>query len=107
MATEEKTLSQLTTMTTLEGEDLFLVTDDPAGTPVSKKANTTFIFSNIPVDITTSQTIKGNTLVLTSNTFPANSNTVIGDTGSIIVSSDYIYVQANTTICKRVAISTF
>lgn len=68
----DKKITELTELSALDQSDLFVVVDDPAGTPVTKRITTTNLFGNVAY-ITTSTTGDKATLQasITSNAAPA------------------------------------
>jgi len=64
-------ISQLTNLASPAAEDLFLIIDDPSGTPVSKKVTVKNLAGNMP------NTAIAGTLTVASNTTFSGSNTVI------------------------------
>ncbi len=122
----DKKVTALTAATSVAAEDLFMVVDNPSGTPVSKKVSVTNIFGSVPTaavftkDVTVSgdnATVSANTtfsgtgnLRLTSATPTTNNPTTTNPNvaaGSIWFDADYIYVAVSSTVIKRAALSTF
>jgi len=124
----DKKVTELTAITSISGDDLLLVVNDPLGTPDSRKvtvanffggvasatthngtvtfnANTTIAGSKSTVSANT--TFSGN-LRMTSDTPASNNATSEGyGVGSIWFDSDYIYVATANNTIKRAALSTF
>ena len=46
----DKKISELTALTTLANEDLFVVVDDPSGTATTKKITAANVIAAVPVD---------------------------------------------------------
>jgi len=116
MATDKK-VTQLDSLTSLSGDDLFMVVDDPSGTPVNKKVSTTNLFGNIPVPVN----INGDNLNITANTTmvgelrlaeksaPSTSNTITEGIGygSIYYDHNFLYIAVSNTAIKRVSLDEF
>ena len=88
----DKKVSALSAITNLSQDDLFMVVDDPAGTPTSKKVTVGNLFGNVVVETT----FKKNT-TFSSNTTTFSSNVVIGGTNIKTDVADRMQV-ANTTL---------
>ncbi len=116
----DKKVTQLDALAALSGDDLFMVVDDPAGTPTNKKVTTTNLFGNVAVpavfnDSVTlsgdSSTISGNTSV-TGNlslpqTTPANSTNTNYPVVTLWADGSFIYVAVSETLIKRASLSEF
>ncbi len=120
-----KKITDLTTTTAYTGDDLFIVVDQ-AG-PTTMKMTAANLFANVPANTVFSQnvamsaqlTLTGNTtstkhivsnnFIVTKNNTPASSTTGVAaaEVGMMWADGDYLYVQANTTAYKRVALATF
>jgi len=130
----DKKVTQLTALTSATSEDLFLIIDNPNGTPVSKKITVKNLFGTVPSNtaINGRTTLVGNTVLRCSNTV-ATSNvtctarlksnvhivTLGANPGSnnastagkaplqLWFSNTYLYIAVNATTIKRVALNTF
>jgi hypothetical protein len=73
----DKKITDLTELTALDQSDLFVVVDDPAGTPITKKITATSLFGNVAY-VTSSTTKFGTTLRarLTHNAVMTTANVV-------------------------------
>ncbi len=91
MATDKK-VTQLDSLTSLSGDDLFMVVDDPSVAPVNKKITATSIFSDlrIPLNVT------GNTMIIASNTNITGNMSIAGNTDTTIAGS--VTLSANTNV---------
>lgn len=119
-------VSELTTATSVAGEDLLMVVDNPANTSSieTKRITVNNFFSSLGVASgnNISANISGNLLSIATtsngsftkvkfNTFatPANSSYVNStftiSTGDMFVDNTYIYVAISNTTIKRVALS--
>jgi hypothetical protein len=102
----DKKVTQLDALTTLSADDLFMVVDDPAGTPTNKKVTAGNVLGNIniPAAVGPSGSFSLRTLTPTSD----NSTTQY-PTGSIWFDEFYMYVVVNQTSngIKRIALSEF
>lgn len=122
----DKKVTALTAATSVTDDDLFMVVNDPAGTPASKKLTVGALFGSVPSTTVhnanvsfsgTTVTVSANTtysgvgnLRLTSGTPTTNNpttNNPIVAAGSIWFDADYIYVAVSDTVIKRAALSTF
>lgn len=120
----DKKVTSLTAATSVTDDDLFMVVDDPAGTPASKKLTVGALFGSVPSaavftkDVTVSgdnATISANTLfsgagnlILTSGTPTSNKPSLTippVSSGSIWFDDNYIYVAVNSTTIKRAALT--
>lgn len=116
MATDKK-VTQLDSLTSLSGDDLFMVVDDPAGTPVNKKVSTTNLFGNVTVPVN----VNGDTMTITANTTmvgelrlaqkspPGTSNTATEGIGygSIFYDHNFLYIAVGNNAIKRVTLEEF
>lgn len=102
----DKKVTQLDALTSLSADDLFMVVDDPSGTPTNKKVTAGNLFNdiNVPASVGPSGSLSLRTLTPTSD----NSVTQY-PTGSIWFDQQYIYVVVNQTSngIKRIALSEF
>jgi len=122
----DKKVTALTAATSVTDDDLFMVVNNPAGTPASQKLTVGALFGSVPSaavftqDVTISgdnATVSANTtfsgtgnLRLTSATPTTNNPTTTNPlvaAGSIWFDADYIYVAVSATVIKRAALSTF
>ena len=102
----DKKVTALTAATSVAAEDLFMVVDNPSGTPVSKRVTAQNLFGAVPSDLAI---VAGKNLRLTSST-PDNNPTTTTPTvaaGAIWFDADYIYVAVSATVIKRAALSAF
>ena len=73
----DKKVTALTAATSVAAEDLFMVVDNPSGTPASKKVSVTNIFGSVPTAavFTKDVTVSGdNATVSANNTFSGTGN---------------------------------
>ena len=120
----DKKVSQLTSATATSSEDLFLIIDDPNGTPTSKKITIKALFggigSNVAIrssntivtsnlNLTTSSLMKVNNFILTSRSTPSTNNALTEGykVGHLFFSNTHLYVAVNRTTLRRVALGTF
>ena len=121
MATDKK-VTQLDALSSLTGDDLFMVVNDPAGTPASKKVTTTNVFGGVavPANFSSNVTVTASTMTISSNcsvtgslllspSTPSTSNpqTESLPTGKIWFDHFYMYIAVSNTAIKRVALSEF
>ena len=121
MATDKK-VTQLDALSSLTGDDLFMVVNDPAGTPASKKVTTTNVFGGVavPANFSSNVTVTSSTMTISSNcsvtgslllspSTPSTSNTQTESlpTGKIWFDHFYMYIAVSNTAIKRVALSEF
>jgi len=95
-------ITGLTAMTTPTSDDLLVMVDDPAGTPVTKKVTLANLMANAGAVTVTSITIdgaSGNTLVVNTNTLVVDAtNDWVGvGTASPGVILDIVYTKNNST----------
>lgn len=104
----DRKISQLTSLSTPSGEDLFVVVDDPNGTPVSKSITLQTLLANLPANtaITGTATVNGDTLIVTTAKTPASA-AATGVQGQIAWDASYIYVCTATNNWKRAALATW
>lgn len=102
----DKKVTELDALTTLSADDLFMVVDDPAGSPSTKKVTAGSVFGdiNFPAKIGTSGSLSLRTLTPTSD----NSVTQY-PTGSIWFDQFYLYIVIDQTSngIKRIQLSEF
>lgn len=102
----DKKVTQLNSLTSLSADDLFMVVDDPSGTPTNKKVTAGNVFGNIniPAAVGPSGSLSLRTLSPTSD----NSTTQY-PTGSMWFDNDYLYIVVNQTSngIKRILLSEF
>lgn len=110
----EKKISALDSITQLSGDDLFVIVDNPSGTPTNKKVSVDNMFGTVPSNtvFTANVTVQGsvvfgnNEIRITTSQTPANS-TITKTHGHIFWDSDYIYVTTANNVVKRVALNSF
>ena len=119
----DKKISQLTSLTTPVSGDLFVVVDNPTGTPVSKSITLKNIAGNLPntsiggiltnsanAQFTGNQVhVTGKLRVNQTSVTSNNATTLLGSGmhGSIFWDANYLYVATSNTVIKRVALSDF
>jgi|MDSW01.2.fsa_nt_gb hypothetical protein len=119
----DKKISQLTSLTTPVSGDLFLVVDNPTGTPVSKSITLKNIAGNMPntsVSFLTASanatfsgaktTLGGDLTISNSKSVTSNNATTLlgaGMQGTIMWDANYLYVATSNTVIKRVALQEF
>ena len=101
----DKKVTQLDALTSLSGDDLFMVVDDPAGTPTSKKITVTNAFTGMTA-ILTAGSVSG-TFALKANTPESSTQDGSFPAGSIFYDNDFIYVAISPTLIKRAILSDF
>jgi len=101
----DKKVTQLDALTSLSGDDLFMVVDDPAGTPVSKKITVTNAFTGMTAVITAGS-VSG-TFALKTNTPESSTQDGSFPAGSIFYDNDFIYVAISASTIRRAALSDF
>ena len=94
MADKAKKISELTALTTISGDDLLVIVDDPAGTPVTKKVTVANLLGNSADN------------VVIQNVTPAN-GTITVKKGTIMFDSDFIYIATANNVVKKVSLSAF
>lgn len=120
----DKKVTALKAATSVSGDDLFMVVDDPLGTPASKKLTVGSLFGSVPSAAVFTQDVTisgGNATVSANTTFSGAGNLILTSvtptsnhpeftvppvsSGSIWFDDDYIYVAVNSTTIKRAALS--
>lgn len=94
MADKAKKISELTALTAVSGDDLLVIVDDPAGTPVTKKVTVANLLGNSAAN------------VVIQNVTPAN-GTITVKKGTIMFDSDFIYIATANNVVKKVSLSAF
>ena len=100
----DKKVTALTAATSVAADDLFMVVDNPSGTPVSKKVAAQDLFGAVPSDLAI---VAGKNLRLTPSTNNPTTTSPTVAAGSIWFDADYIYVAVSATVIKRASLSTF
>ena len=124
----DKKVTELTAITSVSGDDLLLVVNDPSGTPESRKVTVSNLFASVDSDtvhsgkvtFSANTTISGNKSTVSANTTFSGNLRLTSDTpasnnaasegygvGSIWYDDDYIYVATASGTIKRAALSTF
>jgi hypothetical protein len=98
----DRKVSQLPTLSLAAGEDLLLIIDDPAGTPVSKKIRVDDLLGYITanVSITGTLTVNNNATFNGSNTIINGSNTVFNSNTTmktLVITADKVVVRQSKT----------
>tara|TARA_R110000782_G_scaffold59728_4_gene123777 strand:+ start:262 stop:873 length:612 start_codon:yes stop_codon:yes gene_type:complete len=120
----DKKVTSLTAVTSVSDDDLFMVVDDPLGTPASKKLTVGALFGSVPSAAVFTQdvTISGDNATVSANTtFSGAGNLILTSvtptsnhpgltvppvsSGSIWFDENYIYVAVNSTTIKRAALA--
>lgn len=92
-------ISELERVTTLQGDSLFVIVNDPSGGAQTVAILASDIFGNVSVNASFSN------LHLVEAT-PNTSSDIVGK-GKVWFDSDFIYVATDDDEIKRVALSTF
>ena len=100
----DKKVSELTAITSVSGDDLLLVVNDPSGTPTSNKITVSNFFANVSIGTT----FKANT-VFSCNRVNISANVFIDGTNILDAVNDRMQVAnvTSTYIANTVAFSTF
>ena len=100
----DKKVSELTAITSVSGDDLLLVVNDPSGTPTSNKITVSNFFANVSIGTT----FKANT-VFSGNRVNISANVFIDGTNILDAVNDRMQVAnvTSTYIANTVAFSTF
>ena len=98
----DKKVTQLTSLTTGASEDLFLVVDDPNGTPASKQITHKNLFGAISSNVVVSKltTLNANVTINCSNTSISSNVNMTGSKGPK-VTSGFITLNAPTTVSSN------
>lgn len=105
-------ITGLTALTDISNDDLFVVVNDPSGTPATRKITVGDLFGNVTMNVavTGTTTLTGNTtttnLHITYDTTPTSSTDAVTK-GKIWFDSNYIYVATANSNIKRVALQAF
>jgi len=94
MADKALKISELTALTTISGDDLLVIVDDPSGTPTTKKVTVANLLGNSAAN------------VVIQNVTPAN-GTITVTKGTIMFDSSFIYIATANNVIKKVALSAF
>jgi len=94
MSDRAKKVTELSALTAPAADDLLLIIDDVAGTPITKKITLANVLGSSIAN------------VVIFNTTPANSSITIKK-GTIMFDTDYLYVAVANNSLKRVALSSF
>ena len=124
----DKKITELTSITSVSGDDLLMVVNDPSGTPDSRKITVASFFAAIPsaaafsapVTVSANTTLSGGTVTISANTAFGGNVRLAKDTpssnvassegygsGSVWYDDNYIYVATASGTIKRAALSTF
>jgi hypothetical protein len=94
MSDRSKKVTELTALTAPVGDDLLLIIDDVAGTPVTKKVTLTNLLGNSAAN------------VVIHNSTPANS-TITVKKGTLMFDSTYLYIATANNQLKRILLTAF
>jgi len=94
MSDRAKKITELSAMTAPTADDLLVIVDDVAGTPITKKVTVGNLLGNTSAN------------VVIYNSTPANS-TITVKKGTILFDTSYLYVAVANNTLKRVALSSF
>jgi hypothetical protein len=94
MADKALKISELTALTSISGDDLLVIVDDPSGTPTTKKVTVANLLGNSSAN------------VVIQNVTPAN-GTITVTKGTIMFDSSFIYIATANNVIKKVALSAF
>ena len=94
MSDRAKKVTELSTLTAPAADDLLLIIDDVAGTPITKKVTVANLLGNSSAN------------VVIFNTTPANSAITVKK-GTVLFDTSYLYVAVSDNTLKRVALSSF
>lgn len=89
----DKKITELTPLTSLTPDDLFVVVDDPSGTPITKKIAAANIFGN-GISYITNNTYKGAAVLRSVLTANVSANT----TADTVVSGDFVVNATPTSV---------
>jgi len=90
----DKKITELTQLTTLTSDDLFVVVDDPSGTPITKKIAAADLFGN-GISYVTTSTFKGATTLKSILTANVSANT--GSANTLIAGEFITNATATST----------
>lgn len=82
----DKKITELTQLTSLTSDDLFVVVDDPSGTPITKKIAAADLFGN-GISYVTTNTYKGATVLRSVLTANVSANT---STANTLIAGEFI-----------------
>lgn len=94
MSDRAKKITELSALTAPTADDLLVIIDDVAGTPITKKVTVGNLLGNTSAN------------VVIFNSTPANS-TITVKKGTILFDASYLYVAVANNTLKRVALSSF
>lgn len=94
MSDRAKKITELSALTAPAADDLLVIVDDVAGTPITKKVTVGNLLGNTSAN------------VVIYNSTPANS-TITVKKGTILFDTSYLYVAVANNTLKRVALSSF
>ena len=98
----DKIVTQLTSLTTGACQDLFLVVDDPNGTPASKQITHKNLFGAVSSNVVVSKltTLNANVTINCSNTTMSSNVNMTGTKGPKITSG-FVTLNAPTTVSSN------
>ena len=98
----DKKVTDLTSLTTGASEDLFLVVDDPNGTPASKQITHKNLFGAVSSNVVVSKltTLNANVTINCSNTTMSSNVNMTGTKGPKITSG-FVTLNAPTTVSSN------
>lgn len=94
MSDRAKKITELSALTAPAADDLLVIVDDVAGTPITKKVTVGNLLGNTSAN------------VVIYNSTPANSSITVKK-GTILFDTSYLYVAVANNTLKRVALSSF
>ena len=89
----DKKITELTSLTTVAAEDLFVVVDDPAGTPITKRVAASDLFGN-GISYVTNSTYKEATVLKSVLTANVSANTTTANT---LIAADFVVNALSTS----------
>lgn len=111
-------ISELTAVTSISANDLFVVVRDPTGSPSTKKIAASDMLANVVVtakfantftvtgSFVSTSNLTANNLYVTNRSTPANSTASVAG-GKMWFDSNYIYVSTANNVIKRVQLQSF
>lgn len=94
MSDRAKKITELSVLTAPAADDLLVIVDDIAGTPITKSVSVRNLLGNSSAN------------VVIFNSTPANSSITVKK-GTILFDTSYLYVAVANNVLKRVALSSF